>query len=189
MLFSLPLFGLHLASNLPNRVTKKAQIVSYSTLPDSKTTLEDSALNLRMQVGRIPTADNFEAHVRQIDNVLNRENTKEVYSQAFYNSILGMHRLLHKLLPFLYGSRFFTYVPYDFVLSLLPPHIANGAFRKIFNRSIFCGSYTPGVNNCVFVPYRNGFSLNFYVAGPALENLDEFVKFLEQLGIKCRRVV
>lgn len=189
ILFSLPIFALHLSKNLPVRSKKKAQLISYSTLPDAKTTLEDSALNLRMQVGRIPTADNFEAHVKETSKVLDKENTTEVYSQAFYNSILGVHRSLQKIFPYLYGKRFFTYIPYDFVLSLLPPHVATGFFRPMFDNSIFCGSYTPGVNSCVFAPYRNGVSLNFYLAKAEYNNLDVLMKLLKELDIECRRVV
>ncbi len=186
VLFSLPLFGLHLAANLPHPSAKKKQLVSYSTLPDARTNLEDSALNLRMQVGNIATANDYETYLHQVDQTLDRENVTEVYSQAFYNSILGMHRVLQKLFPFFYGQRFFTYIPYDFVLSLLPPHITRGVFRKVFNRSIFCGSYTPGVNNCVFVPYRNGVSMNLYLTPPVLDNVDAFVEFVAELGIECR---
>jgi len=189
ILFSLPLFGLHLVKSLPNRTNKKTQLVSYATHPDTKTTLEDTALNLRMQVGRIPTAETYSAHLQEIDKVLSKEDTTEVYSQAFYNSILGIHRVLEPIFPFLYGQRFFTYVPYDFVLSLLPPHVTGGVFRKFFDRSVFCGAYTPGVNTCVFVPYRNGVSLNLYVDPQMLENIDAFCAFLSDLGINCRRVV
>lgn len=178
-----------MADQVTNKTKKKKQLVSYSTLPDAKTTLEDSALNLRMQVGSLPTADDFETHVKMNSVVLDKENTTEVYSQAFYNSILGVHRVLHKLFPFLYGKRFFTYIPYDFVLSLIPPHITSGPFRKIFNGSMFCGSYTPGVNNCIFVPYRNGFSLNLYLANSEYENLAGLTGLLDELGIEFRRIV
>ncbi|WP_156892550.1 hypothetical protein [Salaquimonas pukyongi] len=189
VLFSLPLYGLHFEKSLPHQTTKKAQLISYSTLPDSKTTLEDAALNLRMQVGRIPSAESFEAHLKAIDQVLGKEDTTEIYSQAFYNSILGVHRVLHRLFPFLYRGRFFTYVPYDFVLSLLPPHLTGGWFRKLFRRSIFCGSYTPGANSCVFVPYLGGFSLNFHADPKIHANMDAFTQFLKQQGIDCRRVL
>ena len=189
VLFSLPLYGLHFEPSLPNRAKKKAQLISYSTLPDTKTTLEDAALNLRMQVGRIPSAESFEAHLKAIDKVLSKEDTTEIYSQAFYNSILGIHRLLHRLFPVFYRGRFFTYVPYDFVLSLLPPHITGGWFRKLFRRSIFCGSYTPGANSCVFVPYLGGFSLNFHVNPEIRANMDAFTAFLKLQGIDCRRVI
>ena len=189
VLFSLPLFGLYMSDRVSNPTGKKKQLISYSTLPDTKTTLEDTALNLRMQVGSIPTAKDFETHVRNNSKVLDKEDTTEVYSQAFYNSVLGVHRLLHKIFPFFYGKRFFTYIPYDFVLSLLPPHIAAGPFRRLFDSSIFCGSYTPGVNNCVFVPYRNGFSMNFYLAKQEYDNLDALINLLNDLGVKARRVV
>ena len=189
VLFSLPLYGLHFEQSLPNRAKKKPQLISYSTLPDTKTTLEDAALNLRMQVGRIPFAESFEAHLKAIDKVLSKEDTTEIYSQAFYNAILGVHRVLHRLFPVLYRGRFFTYVPYDFVLSLLPPHITGGWFRKLFRRSIFCGSYTPGTNSCVFVPYLGGFSLNFYADPKIHANMDAFTAFLKQQGIDCRRVI
>ena len=189
VLFSLPLYGLHFEGSLPNRAKEKPQLISYSTLPDTKTTLEDVALNLRMQVGRIPCAESFEAHLKAIDKVLSKEDTTEIYSQAFYNSILGVHRVLHRLFPVLYRGRFFTYVPYDFVLSLLPPHITGSWFRKLFRGSIFCGSYTPGTNSCIFVPYLGGFSLNFYVEPKIQANMDAFADFLKRQGIDCRRVV
>ena len=189
VLFSLPLYGLHFEESLPNPAKKKPQLISYSTLPDTKTTLEDAALNLRMQVGRIPSAESFEAHLKAIDTVLNKEDTTEIYSQAFYNAILGVHRVLHRLFPVFYRGRFFTYVPYDFVLSLLPPHITGGWFRKLFRRSIFCGSYTPGANSCVFVPYLGGFSLNFHVNPEIRANMDAFTAFLKLQGIDCRRVI
>ncbi len=189
ILFSLPLFGLRLADTLPNRTTKKKQLISYTTLPDTKTTLEDPALNLRMQVEQIRSATDYATQVQIVEDVLSREDTKEIYSQAFYNSILGVHRKLHSVFPFLYGPRFFNYVPYDFVLSLLPPHVAGGVLGKVFGRSIYCGSYIPGANTCVFVPYRNGISLNLYVDQSTLENMDAFMGFLEGLGISCRRVV
>jgi hypothetical protein len=185
VLFSLPLFGLPPTGG---RSRKRAHLVSYSSLPDIKTSLEDSALNLRMQVGRFPTAGSFEDHVRQTEKVLAREDTKEVYSQALYNSILSVHRNVQKMLPFLYGQRFFTYVPYDFVFSLLPPHISGGMLRGKFDGSVFCGSYTPGVNSCVFVPHRQGVSLNMFAKPPVLDHLDTFTEFFDRQGIRWRRV-
>ncbi len=189
VLFSLPLFGLQLAPGLPRHAKKRAHLVSYATLPESRTSLEDSALNLRMQVGRFPAAGHFSRHVRLTDAVLARENTREIYSQALYNSILNVHRVLQKPLPFLYRERFFTYVPYDFVLSLLPPHVSGGLLRGMFDGSVFCGSYTPGVNTCVFVPHRDGISLNLYLRPPVLENIAAFSGFLDDLGIGSRRII
>jgi hypothetical protein len=185
VLFTLPLFALDPAEN---KARKRAHLVSYSSLPDIRTTLEDSTLNLRMQVGRFPTADSFEAQVLRTEAVLAREDTKELYSQAIYNSILAVHRKLQKPLPFLYRQRFFTYVPYDFVLSLLPPHFSGGILRGMFDGSVFCGSYTPGVNSCVFVPHRTGISINLFTRPPVLHRLDRFPEALEQLGIGCRRI-
>lgn len=189
LLFSLPLFGLQLASGLPNPVRRRAHLVSYATLPETRSSLEDSALNLRMQVGRFAAAKAFQVHVRQTEAVLAKENTTEIYSQALYNSILNVHRALQKPLPFLYRERFFSYVPYDFVLSLLPPHVSGGLLRGMFDGSVFCGSYTPGVNTCVFVPHRDGISLNLYLRPPVLENVGAFTDFLATVGISCRRVM
>ena len=188
VLFSLPLHGLHRAVGLPHRSKRRAQLVSYATLPGARTMLEDSALNLRMQVGRFPSAETFGAHVRRTDAVLEKENTTEIYSQALYNSILGVHRVLERPMPFLYDRRFFTYVPYDFVLSLLPPHIGGGLLRGLFDGPVYCGSYTPGVNACVFVPHCDGISLNLFVRPPVLENIDAFLDFLAATGFRARRV-
>jgi hypothetical protein len=93
VLFTLPLFALR--ERLTGR-RKKAHFISYSTLPDAKTTLEDSALNLRMQVARLPTAEDFTAEVHATEGVLAREDTRELYSQATYNATLGVHRQIQK---------------------------------------------------------------------------------------------
>ena len=108
---------------------------------------------VRLHFGRTPSAESFEAHPKVVDTVLNKEDTTEIYSRAFYNAILGVYRGLHRLFPVFYRGRFFTYVPHDCVLSLPPPHLAGGWFRKLFRGSIFCGSCMPGANSCVFVPY------------------------------------
>lgn len=189
VLFSLPLFGLHLAKGLANPATKKKQLVSYSTLPKVKTDLDDEALLVRLQVGQFPSADHFADHIKAVDKVLSKENTTEIYSQAFYNSILGVHRKIQKWFPGLYGQKFFTYIPYDFVLSLVPPHLANGPLKKIFDGAIFCGSYTPGVNSCIITPHRNGISFSMYLDQSVYGNIDGFLRMLESENFTVRRII
>jgi hypothetical protein len=189
VLFSLPLHWLQSGPGASRPKKKRTHIVSYSTLPREKTTLEDSALNVRMQVARFQIDADYIRHLRRIDEVISRENKTEIYSQAFYNAILGVHRTIHRIFPALYGEKFFTYVPYDFVLSLLPPHIARGPFRKYFDRSIYCGSYTPGVNSCVFVPHRNGVSLNLFLDSQTHANADSLLALLDQLNISHARLI
>ena len=167
---------------------KKAHLVSYSTLPEARTTLEDSALNLRMQVARFPALPEFEAHAARTDAALARENTTEIYSQALYNAILKVHRRLQRIAPGLYDERFFTFIPYDFVLSLLPPHMSGGALRDRFDGPVYCGSYTPGVTSVVFVPHRRGISLNIFARPSVVPRLDRLGALLDRQGIGWRKV-
>jgi hypothetical protein len=100
-----------------------------------------------------------------------------------YNTIFGMHRRIERLFPFLYGRRFFGFVPYDFVLSLVPPHLSGGMFGDLELNAVYCGSHTPGVNCCVIVPQADRVTLNVYGPEPLLDRAAGIAKLLAELEI------
>ena len=188
LLFSLPLHGLRPDTGNTKK-SPKPQTVGYSMLPKNKEKIGDAALKFRMQIGRFPSTNRFEDCVRAADAVLDQEDIAEAFGPALYDSILKFHRKLSALFPCFYGKRFFSFVPYDFLLSLVPPHISTGPLRNDLTGSIFCNSNSPGGNCCVIVPHRTGFSLNLSLDRDTHARVGAMTALLDQSKISYRRVL
>lgn len=182
LLFALVMYGIfhHQAGGRPSR---KPRIAAYSRLSSRRVAGDDDFMRLRMHLTLIRHRRTFERYVRRIDRTLSGVPPQSLGFQMHYNAVLGLHRRLSRLVPFIYRPRFFHYVPYDFVLSLVPPQVNGGEFADFGFNDIYCGSHTPGVNCCVFVPQQDRFSLNIYADRPILARVGGIEALARELGI------
>ncbi len=187
LIFALVIYGLYHRAADGSTLSRRRRILGYSNLTAHRVGGDDTHIRLRMQITAAPFSEPFTAYVRDLDKRLTKAGNKSLGLQMHYNTIMGIHRRIARVLPFLYGDRFFKFVPYDFVLSLIPPHHPGGGiFAPLgFNR-VYCGSHSPGVNCCVIVPQPDRLTVNIYAPEPLLERASGIGALLTDLGIPER---
>lgn len=182
LLFALVMYGLHHVGR-DGPPTKRRHLIGYSNLDSERVQGDDDYLRLRMQISTLPYRETFADYAREMDARLGRAGNKSLHLQMHYNAIMGVHRRFARVVPFLYGRRFFNFVPYDFVLSLVPPHMNGGAFAELQLNNVYCGSHTPGVNCCVFAASGDRVTLNIYGPDWLLDRMGGITALVEDLGI------
>lgn len=182
LLFALVMYGLHHVGP-DGPPTKRRHLVGYSNLDVERHRGDDDYVRLRMQISTLPYHERFAPYVREVDKRLTKAGNKSVHLQMHYNAIMGVHRRFARVLPFLYGRRFFNFVPYDFVLSLVPPHMNGGIFAELRLNNVYCGSHTPGVNCCVFVASGDRVTLSVYGPDRLLDRMGGITALVEALDI------
>jgi hypothetical protein len=186
ILFAAILYGLFY-HGLPKHAGGKAKLIGYTRLSAQRFVGDDDFMKLRVHMARVKSAVSFDDYVRALDVQLENENRNTIGMQMLYNAVLGVHHnFLHRLIPWAYDKKFFTFVPYDFVFSLTPPHLESGRFAGMRFDEIYCGTYTPGANAVVMVPYREGLSFTFYVDEKLRARLGEVAAVLDEIGVPVR---
>ncbi len=156
--------------------TKEANkhTIGYTNLPTRRNEGDDAYVRLQMRTTRMQVDGDFEAYVQQLDRQLGADRGGSSWAQIQNDVFFSIHRRIARVLPFLYRRRFFGFVPYDFLLSLVPPHLSgSGLFENFRFNDVYCGSHTPGVNCCVIVPQKDRFSLNIYCPVRDLERISD----------------
>jgi hypothetical protein len=162
-------------------------LIGYTRLSAQRFVGDDDFMKLRVHMARVKSAVSFDDYVRALDVQLENENRNTIGMQMLYNAVLGVHHnFLHQLIPWAYDKKFFTFVPYDFVFSLTPPHLESGRFAGMRFDEIYCGTYTPGANAVVMVPYREGLSFTFFVDEKLRARLGEVAAVLDEIGVPVR---
>ncbi len=183
LLFGLIMYGLHHQGEV-RRQRRRPRMVGYSNITPRRVAGDDEFVRLRMQLATLRYRPAFADYVRHVDQKLGKAGKQSFGLQMHYNAIFGLHRRIARRLPFLYGRRFFSFVPYDFVLSLVPPHVTGGVFADLQLNDVYCGSHTPGVNCCVIVPQGDRVSLNIYGPDVILDRTGGITALLAELGIQ-----
>ncbi|MGV8840158.1 MAG: hypothetical protein ACWA6X_07620 [Bauldia sp.] len=184
VLFAIVMYGIyHTGAKSGRPPTRRRRVIGYSNLARERYAGDDDFVRLRMQVATMPYRKGFAAYVKELDGKLNKAGSRSLGLQMHYNAIMGIHRRIDRVAPFLYGPWFFSFVPYDFVLSLVPPHNPGGVFAHLGLNTVYAGSHTPGVNCCVIVPQGETVTLNVYGARPLLDRIDGIETLLSALGV------
>jgi hypothetical protein len=182
ILFGAVLYGIfHAAPAGPSRT--KARLIGYTRLSARRFDGDDDFMKLRVHMARVKSALSFADYVRGLDALLEKDASNATGMQLLYNTVLGVHKRLCRLIPWAYDRKFFSFVPYDFVFSLVPPHLETGRFAGLRFEEIYCGTYTPGANAVIMVPYRNGLSFSFSVDDPMRRRLPGVAALLGEIGV------
>lgn len=181
------LFSLVLYATRPEPAAGKALNVIYSTLPAERSRVADDAyLNVRLQEVKFRGAEGFEAFARATQETIKDTRETPYFTMSLYNHLIGVHRVLHKAMPWLYRGNFFGFSPADFILSMLPPARAVRKFSMLEDATIFAGSLTKTARNCIFVPGEKEVSLNFWADKETLARLPELHDLAESLFARHR---
>lgn len=170
LIFALVMCGYYDAA----KTGAKRRTIGYTNLPSRRNEGDDAYVRLQMRTTRMRHGPDFGDYVRQLDRQLAADRGGSSWIQMQNDAFFAIHRRIARVLPFLYRRRFFGYVPYDFLLSLLPPHLSgSGLFEHFKFNDVYCGSHTPGVNCCVIVPQKDRFSLNIYCPARDLDRISD----------------
>lgn len=184
LLYAIVMYGIYHTDPAGRRPpTKRRRVIGYSNLARERYAGDDAFVRLRMQVTTMPYRAGFAAYAKELDRKLSHAGSRSLGLQMHYNAIMGIHRRIDRVAPFLYGPWFFSFVPYDFVLSLVPPHAPGGVFAELGLNTVYAGSHTPGVNCCVIVPQGDSVTLNVYGAQPLLDRIEGIETLLSELGV------
>ncbi len=162
--------------------------LTYSYFSTSTRALDDPGIKLQMAFVSLNASTDFEAFARHCTARLAQEPNRRFQIQHFYNAAFSVHRVLAKLVPRLYRHSVFTYVPADFLLTLLPPNRVDWPQAGLGGGSIHTGSNTPGINSCIFCPNGTEIHLSLNLDDDHVAKLDRLVSFFNARGIVARRV-
>jgi hypothetical protein len=185
LLFAAVLYGLYYHGG-DAASAGKARLIGYTKLAGQRFAGDDDFMKLRVHMARVKSAVSFADYVKGLDGQLEKENRNAAGMQLLYNSVLGVHKFLQRIVPAAYDGKFFSFVPYDFVFSLVPPHLETGRFAGLRFDAIFCGTYASGANAGVMVPYRDGLSFTFYADEAVRARLGHVAALLDEIGVPAR---
>lgn len=179
LIFALVMYGFY------HRAGGRSHTISYTNLSSRRAEGDDAFLKLRMHALKIPDRPDFADYVREFERRLAADNRDVSWLQIQYGAFFAIHRRIARVLPFLYGRRFFGFVPQEFLLSLIPPHAAGGLFAPFGINDIYCGSYTAGINCCVIVPQQDRVSLSIYCPTEVLGRISDIAGLSREIGISA----
>jgi len=180
LMFGLVTQALNVAEKGP-----EAEVITaaYTMLDNSqRSEFDDDQFRVRALTTKFPVRPDFIDYVRSIDGVLTEVESKDTTKfQFILMGMFAIHRRVSKVLPFLYGPRFFRFNRRtDVVLTLVPPHRMYGNMTRNLVEPVYVGSFHPSANLCTFVPNRKYITLNFAMEQRYLDRVDDIVTLLEQ---------
>jgi hypothetical protein len=171
------------ALNVAEKGPEAELITAAYTMLDnsSRSDMDDDQFRVRALDVKFPVKPDFIDYVRSIDETLTVNEARDTTRYQFI--LMGMfaiHRRLSKILPFLYGDKFFRFNRRtDVVLTLVPPHRMYGNMTRNLVEPVYVGSFHPSANLCTFVPNREYITLNFAMEDRYLKRVDDIVALLQ----------
>jgi len=160
------LFALVFAAlfDLDGPAGKKRMTSLYSVLDRGHQMTRDSFIRMRMLQTGFGRANGPKALIRSVNAALQKaEKADTGLQQEISAASVALHRRLEKLLPGLYSEKIFSFIPFDMVVGLIPPHRLGGALTERLLEPVYCGTTTPGLVSCVIVPNRRTFTFGLYI--------------------------
>jgi len=143
---------------------KKRMTSLYSVLDRRPRLTRDSFIRMRMLQTGFGRANGLEALIRSVNATLvDAEKADSGLQQEISAASVALHRRLEKLLPGLYSEKIFSFIPFDMVVGLIPPHRLGGVLTERLLEPVYCGTTTPGLVSCVIVPNRRTFAFGLYI--------------------------
>jgi hypothetical protein len=178
LFFALVMETLFGAASKPGR---KRMTSTYSVVDEVGGAHRDSFMRMRMRFARFSPASDFAEFARTLDHDIVAAETKESgFNDEMNAQGIAMHRRLQRLIPFAYSSRLFTFMPYDIVIGLIPPHRLGGGLTSVLEEPVFAGAALEGANACVIVPGRRLVTFNYYVQQKLLPKVSRFDALLAE---------
>jgi hypothetical protein len=160
---------------------KRKLTTTYSVIDEGGGGSRDSFMRMRMRFARFTPARDFPEFVRSVDHDIVAAETKESgFNDEMNARGIAMHRRLQRLIPFAYSPRLFTFMPYDIVIGLIPPHRLGGGLTAMLEEPVFAGAALEGANACVIVPGRRLVTFNYYLQEALLPKLSRFDALLAE---------
>lgn len=161
---------------------------TYSTLKPGGGASRDRFIRMRMMFASFPDHPDFARYARSIEDRIGEEDRESGFNAELNAAAIGVHRVLARWLPFLYGPRVFSFMPYDFVFALLPPHHLDGPLTRGMVEPVYAGATPPGVNGCVVVPGRDWVTLAFALEETRLTQISRLDELMALLGAETALV-
>src|SRR5690606_27485577 len=97
--------------------------VTSSLLSDGPGSRHDRFLRMHLVFETFRNAPDIAALARRIDRRMAREmSAGTAFGSALHAATVSLHRRLARLVPGLYGPAVFSFMPYDLIFAMLPPH-------------------------------------------------------------------
>ncbi|VAW17405.1 hypothetical protein MNBD_ALPHA12-917 [hydrothermal vent metagenome] len=143
----------------------------------------DSFFQFRMIGVKFPVSNEFETFAKTVDTQIARAEARDLSAtQSLLNAMFAMHRRFYAILPFLYSDRIYRFnAGYHLTLSLVPPQRLGGELTGQLMEPIYCGTFHPGFNMCVFAPGREHMTFNFSLYSRHLPKVEKIKQLLDQL--------
>ncbi len=143
----------------------------------------DAFFQFRMIGVKFPVAYDFETFAHIVDREISRVEAKNLSAtQSLLNAMFAMHRRFYALFPFLYSPRIYRFnAGYHLTLSLVPPQRLGGELTSQMMEPIYCGTFHPGFNMCVFAPGKEHMTFNFSLYQRHLSKVEKIRQLLDQL--------
>ena len=184
--FALVTHALH--SDTDKKHNEKVITAAYTMLDTKRTAADDDFFRVRALMAKFKYKADFVEYARGVDKVVDEIESKDVTKfQMATLALFNMHRRIHKLLPFLYGPRFWRFGGTDgtIVLTLVPPHRSFGPVTEWMMEPIYCGAYHPASNICTFCPGREYMTLNFTMEQKHLDNVDKIETLIQEIEARA----
>lgn len=178
------LFGLltHALWSDPDK--KRTLSAAFATLPRVRTRLsDDDFLNLRSDDFRLTLRGALEDDIRAMDKTLTARAPSAIFVQMWHRRLAALNQRLQRKMPWLYPERFFDFIPYDFVLSLLPPLDPRRVSPVFEGAQVYAGSNIGTGNGCFFIPTHDRITLNVWAEPAVRARFGELAGAAEALGI------
>lgn len=162
LIFALAMFALNDGGRGYSRRKISATYVDLD--PGYRDAGADDFFRFRMMAAKFPVKDSFADFARDVDAATKRGSAADTTTQRFLTALFGVHRRLKRRLPFLYPEWIFRFAGfYHLDLSLTPPHQLSGPMTEDLIEPLYCGTFHPGLDVCVFVPNGREITFNFTV--------------------------
>lgn len=172
-----------LHSDKDRRFNERVITAAYTMLDTRRNDVDDDFFRVRALMAKFPYHPDFVEYVRGVDRAVGEIEHKDITSfQVRVLALFAMHRKLHRVMPWLYGARFWRFGGRtDTVLTLVPPHRTFGPVTQWMMEPIYCGAYHPASNICTFCPGREYMTLNFTMEPRHIEMVDRIEALIEDL--------
>ncbi len=177
--FALVTFAL--LSERERRAKEKVITAAYTMLDTKRTASDDDFFRVRALEAKFPYEADFVTYARAVDRAVDETEKKDITKfQLLILAMMGAHRRLHKIAPWLHNERFWRYSgEMDLVLTLVPPHRSYGPMTQWMIEPIYCGAYHPAVNICTFCPGRDYMTLNFVMEQRHIDHVSRIMPLIE----------
>ncbi len=184
LMFSLVMYALNQGKTPvnPNVIS-----VAYTMLDTTRHDADDDFFRVNVLMTKFDMQDDLTLFIRSVQAKLTEEEAKDPKRfQFIQNAVFSTHRRWSRLLPFLYGKKFWSYSRGGtLVLTLIPPHRLYGDLSHGFSEPIHAGSWHPSANLCTFVPAQEFATLNFSMDKHRLLDVPKIQALLDELDAKA----